>query len=253
MPAMRRFPAFTTRIAGQHPCNANTTVAPDGLVSAFGADLATTTAVSLSFPTSLGGTSITLLDSAKISYPVQIYSVSPTQVNYLVPSAANPGPATLTVTSADGVQTTGIVLVQPVAPGLYTANANGEGVAAAIAVTGHADGSQSIADAFTCGTTAGSCVPAPISLGLSTDTVILELFGTGIRHFSSPAAVSATINGQALQITYAGKQPSDVGLDQINVEIPHSLAGSGQVNLVVTIATANSVTVPLNTVTLDIH
>jgi uncharacterized protein (TIGR03437 family) len=236
-----------------NPCNANTTVAPDGLVSAFGTNLATATAVSLSFPASLSGTSITLLDSQNQSYAVPIYSVSPGQVNYLVPSAANPGPATVTVTSAGGVTTTGIVLVQPVAPGLYTANANGQGAAAAIAVTTQANGSQSAVHAFTCGSTAGSCVPAPISLGSSTDTLVVELFGTGIRHLSSAAAVSATINGQDLSVLYAGAQPSDVGLDQINVEIPQSLAGSGQVTLAVTIATAGGVTVPLNPVTLDIQ
>ena len=237
------------------PCNADTTIAPDSLVSAFGVDLATTNAVtsSSSFPTSLGGTTVTLRDSANITYNVQLYSVSPQQINYLVPGKANSGPATLTVTSADGVQTTGIVLVQPVAPGLYTANANGDGVPAAFAVTTHADKSQSSAKVFTCGGTTGSCAPAPISLGSSTDTVVIELFGTGIRHVVSTGSVSATINNQSLPILYAGAQPNNVGLDQINVEIPHSLAGSGQVNLVVNITTAGGETVTLNTVTLDIQ
>jgi uncharacterized protein (TIGR03437 family) len=228
-------------------------VAPDGLVSAFGADLATKTAVSSSYPTSLGGTSVTLVDSTNTTYNAQIYSVSPQQVNYLIPSKVNAGKAIVTVTSGDGVQTTGVVLVQTVAPGLYTANANGEGVAAAIVVTTHADGSQSSADVFTCGGTAGSCVPAPISLGSSTDTVAVELFGTGIRHLSSTAAVSATINNQALPVLFAGAQPTFLGLDQINVEIPRSLAGSGLVNLMLTIATAPGATVPLNAVTLDIQ
>jgi len=107
-------------------------------------------------------------------------------------------------------------------------------------------------DTFTCGSTAGSCVPAPISLGASTDIVVVELFGTGIRHLSSEAAVSAAINGQALPVQYAGAQPSDLGLDQVNLEIPHSLVGSGQVNLVVTVAITGG-TVTLNTVTLDIQ
>jgi uncharacterized protein (TIGR03437 family) len=234
------------------PCNANSTVAPDGLVSAFGADLATTTAVSTSFPTSLGGTSVTLVDSANITYNAQLYSVSAQQVNYLVPSKANNGKATVTVTSGDGVQTIGTVLIQTVAPGLYTANANGQGVAAAIVVTTHANGSQSFTDAFSCGGTAG-CVPAPISLGSSTDTVAIELFGTGLRHLSSTAALSATINNQALPVLFAGAQSTDPGLDQINVQLPQSLAGSGLVNLLTTIATGPGTTVPLNTVTLDIQ
>jgi uncharacterized protein (TIGR03437 family) len=234
------------------PCNANTSVAPDSLVSAFGADLATATAVSSSFPTSLGGTSVTLVDSANVTYNAQIYSVSAEQVNYLVPSKMNTGKATVTVTSGDGVKTIGVVFIQTVAPGLYTANATGKGVAAAVVITTHADGTQSTADAFTCSGSAG-CVPAPISLGSSTDTVAIELYGTGLRHLSSAAAVSASINNQALTVLYAGAQPTLLGLDQINVELPHSLAGSGQVNLMMTIATGAGITVPLNTVTLEIQ
>jgi uncharacterized protein (TIGR03437 family) len=234
------------------PCNADTTVAPDGLVSAFGVDLATTSTSSGTFPTSLGGTTVTLVDSANITYNAQIYSVAPQQVNYLIPSKINSGNATVTVTSADGVKTIGVVLVQTVAPGLYTANANGQGVAAAIVVTTHADGSQSTADAFTCDGTAG-CVPAPISLGSASDTVDLELFGTGLRHLGSTAALSATIDKQAVPVLYAGAQSTYPGLDQINVQLPQSLAGSGQVNLMMTIATASGVTAQLNTVTLDIQ
>ena len=232
------------------PCNANTSIAPDSLVSAFGTDLATGTAVSSSFPTTLDGTTLTLVDSNNASYNAQIYSVSPQQVNYLVPGNVAAGKATVTVTSGDGVVTTGVVLVAPVAPGLYTASANGKGVAAAIAITTHADGTQSFADVFTC--SAGSCVPAPISLGSATDIVDLELFGTGIRHLSSAAAISATINNQSLPVLYAGPQTTFAGLDQINVQLPASLAGSGQVNLMMTISTAGA-TVALNTVTLDIQ
>jgi uncharacterized protein (TIGR03437 family) len=215
-------------------------------------DLATTSTSSGTFPTSLGGTTVTLVDSANITYNAQIYSVAPQQVNYLIPSKINSGNATVTVTSADGVKTIGVVLVQTVAPGLYTANANGQGVAAAIVVTTHADGSQSTADAFTCDGTAG-CVPAPISLGSASDTVDLELFGTGLRHLGSTAALSATIDKQAVPVLYAGAQSTYPGLDQINVQLPQSLAGSGQVNLMMTIATASGVTAQLNTVTLDIQ
>ena len=65
---------------------------------------------------------------------MQLYSVNPLQVNYLAPGAMQPGPAILTVTSSDGTATTGMLLVAPVMPGLYSADANGKGPAAAIAV-----------------------------------------------------------------------------------------------------------------------
>jgi uncharacterized protein (TIGR03437 family) len=73
------------------------------------------------FPTTLGGTTMTLVDATNTSYPVQMYYAGPNQVNYYVPTNAQPGPATVTTTSGDGTQTTGNVLIAPVAPGLFTA------------------------------------------------------------------------------------------------------------------------------------
>jgi uncharacterized protein (TIGR03437 family) len=221
------------------PCFANQTVAPDSLISAFGADLAIGTATApsgASYPATLGGTSAVLVDSYNTTYPVPLYFVSPSQIDYLVPSAAQSGPAALTISSGDGAVTTGIVLVQPVAPGIYTASANGQCPAAALAVTVHADQSQSV-----------QAITQPISLGLPTDTVYLELFGTGIRHVSALSAVTVQIGNLALPALYAGAQGQYAGLDQINVQLPHSLAGSGTVNVVVTVEgdTANTVTIAI--------
>ena len=217
-----------------NPCMANATVAPDELVSAFGSSLANATAVTPSayFPTTLGGTTVTLVDSANTTDRVPLFSVAPLQVNYLVPPAAKPGPATVTIKSGDGAKTTGIVQVAAVAPGLYTANADGKGAAAAIAITAHPDGTQSSQPTFSCGSAAGSCAAQPISLGAPGDTVVVELFGTGLRHAS---AVGVQINGQGVPVLYAGPQGGYTGLDQINVQIPRSLAGSGPASVVVTV------------------
>ncbi len=241
------------------PCYPNSTVAPDMLVSAFGAKLATGATSSSDFPTTLGGTKATLLDSQGNSYDVPLYSVAPTQVNYIVPSKAASGPATLTITSGDGTQTSGIVLVSPVSPGLYTGRADGSGSAAAIAVcegtcsgwthkieNGPFWGYTSIP-----GCSSDNCA-APITWGAN-DTLIIELFGTGIRHRSSLSTVTASVKGQNLQVQYAGPQ-GDPGLDQINVLIPRSLSGAGQVTLTVTIQdTQNNIPATANTVTLDLE
>ena len=255
--------------SGSNPCNADATVAPDELVSAFGVNLATSSAPSPSakFPTTLGGTSVTLVDSSNTSYAVPLSYVSPTQVNYVVPSAAQPGAATLTVTSGDGTITTGVVLVSAINPGLYTANASGKGAPAGFAVCSGAcagwpnrqANGQYVQNLFSC--SAGSCTPQPISLGVSTDTVALELFGTGIRHVASASAVTATINGQTLPVQFAGAQGQFTGEDQVNVVLPHSLAGSGTVSLILTATVSASVlpqwdtntTPTTNTVTIDIE
>jgi uncharacterized protein (TIGR03437 family) len=62
--------------------------------------------------------------------------------------------------------------------------------------------------------------------------VYLILYGTGI----GTAAVTATIGGQIANVVYSGPQGTYPGLDQVNLLIPPSLAGKGQVNVVVTAA-----------------
>jgi uncharacterized protein (TIGR03437 family) len=90
-------------------------------------------------------------------------------------------------------------------------------------------------------------------LGGPADQVVVELFGTGIRHVSSLSAVAATINGQSVPVEYAGPQGQFAGLDQVNVQLPHSLAGSGEVTLVLSVLdTVSQVTTTANAVTLHI-
>jgi uncharacterized protein (TIGR03437 family) len=60
--------------------------------------------------------------------------------------------------------------------------------------------------------------------------------------------VKATVGNTACNATYAGPQNTYFGLDQVNVELPHSLAGSGTVNVVITAAGETA-----NTVTMDIQ
>jgi len=75
--------------------------------------------------------------------------------------------------------------------------------------------------------------------------VILLLFGSGIRYRSGLTGVKAVIGGENAEVLYAGLQPESVGLDQINVRLPRSLMGRGEVNVVLTVdgRVANTVTV----------
>jgi uncharacterized protein (TIGR03437 family) len=204
------------------------------------------------YPTSLGGTTITLVDSTNTTYNVPLYSVSAGQANYMIPSNVQPGPAMLTVTSADGTKTTGVVLVEQVGPGLYTASANGQGVAVGIVLTVLANGTQAAPYATFGSCSAGTCSPTPITLS-SGNTVYVELFGTGLRHATS-STLTATVNGQNVPVQFLGAQGEFAGLDQLNIELPSSLAGSGVVNVVVSVQdSVAGVTKTSNTVTLDIQ
>jgi uncharacterized protein (TIGR03437 family) len=243
-------------------CNALTVVAPDDLVAAFGADLANITQLDGTFPLTLGGTSMTLVDSTNTTFPVPMYFVAPQQVNYYVPTSAAPGPATITVISGDGTESTGFLLILPEMPALYTQNQNGQGVAAAIAICSGVCANwpnplptgQFYQNVFSL--SGGSYMPQPISLA-STDTVVVEFFGTGLRHLSSQSVLTAQVmvNGaeQSVPVLYVGAQGEFTGLDQVNLQIPSNLTGSGEVSVVLTVqdpvnnvnATANSVSISI--------
>ena len=58
--------------------------------------------------------------------------------------------------------------------------------------------------------------------------MFLEIFGTGLR--AAPEAnVTVTIGTTNVPVTYSGAQGGYEGLDQVNVQLPSSLAGSGDV------------------------
>jgi len=142
-----------------------------------------------------------------VARPAPIAFVSPGQVNFQIPAQTAAGPATATITSSDGTVSTGAVLVASVAPGLFAANSNGQGAAAAIVIQVAPDGTQTSSLAFTCGTTPLSCVPSPITVNSTNGAeTVLELFGTGIQGRSSLAAVTCTIGGTPVQVLYAGSQ-----------------------------------------------
>jgi uncharacterized protein (TIGR03437 family) len=87
------------------------------------------------------------------------------------------------------------------------------------------------------------CAAVPIDLGTSADTAVVELYGTGIRGRTSLAGVTCTVGRATAQVLYAGPQGQYAVEDQVNVLLPHSLAGAGRVdiNLVVDGRPANKV------------
>lgn len=224
-----------------------TTLATEEIVAAFGTGLATSTqvATSLPLPTNLAGTTVQVRDSAGGERLSPLFFVSPNQVNYLVPAGSATGIATVTVTSGDGSVSASLVEIAGVAPGIFTASASGRGVAAANALSFRPDGSSFPQPVSGFDPATNQIIALPIDLGPPTDRVFLVLFGTGVRNRSALSAVTTRIGGVAAPVSYAGPQGSFAGLDQINIEIPHSLAGRGLVDVVLTVdgQAANVVTI----------
>jgi len=206
-------------------------LAPDSLVTANGPNLATTTEVpqSTPLPTVLGGTRVTVIDSAGVSRDAALVYVSPTQVNYLMPPGVATGPATVRITAGDGSSISGTVLIEPVAPGLFALSA--DGIAAAYALRVSADGTQTVENPFRYDEIQQKVVLVPIDPGPESDQVILLLFGTGFRNQRSMAA---TVGGIDSEVLYGGPQGGFDGLDQANVRLSRRLAGRGEVQVDIT-------------------
>jgi uncharacterized protein (TIGR03437 family) len=228
------------------------TVAPGSIVSLFAANIATKVSIATNppptpLPANLGGVSATITDISGNATPISLIAVTPGQINGVLPAGLQAGPAVVNLTTSSGAQITGDATLAAAAPSLFSANETGRGTAAAQVVIGHADGSQTLIPSIaTC--SASGCTPIPINLGSSTDQAYLVLFGTGIRGAGGASAVTATVGNTPCLVAFAGAQGTYFGLDQVNVELPHSLVGSGTVNVVITAAGETA-----NTVTMDIQ
>lgn len=209
-------------------------IAGDSLVSIFGIELSqqTEAATSLPLPTQLGGVYVQVANEKAGSYTVPLLYVSPTQINFLmpeVPIVVGNWTVRVYISGYFTYQTVGTFQLTDVRPALFSANSSGSGAAAGtiVKITGNTRQDEAIAVCSLQG-----CVPREIDLQAS-DEVQLELYGTGFRHNKQGA--TATIGGTSANVTYIGKQNDFVGLDQVNLIIPKSLAGRGEVDVVVTV------------------
>jgi uncharacterized protein (TIGR03437 family) len=194
-------------------------------ISAYGKGLADSTVnAPLPLPTTVANVGVIVKDAAGSTREAQLYFISAGQINYVVPDQTSVGTAMVTMTKDGQTVGSGAIQVAAVAPGIFAANGNGQGAASALAVKYPAQTWQSTA---TC-PTAGNCVTVPFDVGTAATPVYLELFCTGIR--GTKSGVTATIGGAEVAATWA-VQSQYPGMDQVNMLVPTSLAGRGEVDV----------------------
>ncbi|WP_162179802.1 hypothetical protein [Bryobacter aggregatus] len=219
-------------------------VAPESLATLFGTGLSKTSASAQldangKLPLALEGVSLTVG-----GVPARLVYVSPTQVNFVVPSAIQPGEQPVVVTSAAlATEFRGSVVIARYAPGLFTLPCLRSDRAAVLdAVHFTLEPFQSFAASYP-----------------GTDKrTRLALFGTGFRFAADPAGGEANVAsavsivasyGEGLSrdlvVEYAGPAPLFAGLDQLNVILPEELQSAGLVRLRATIAGTQSNVVSL--------
>jgi uncharacterized protein (TIGR03437 family) len=222
-------------------------VAPESLAVAFGSDLANATAAASTnpAPTSLAGTTVAILDSAGTTRLAPLSYASPGQINFQIPSGTRPGAASITFRNGTNGALTMPIEIQSVAPSLYTLDGNVNGIPYGFVFRIRANGTSVYEPISRFDPALGRVVAVPINLGPSTDQVILGLYGTGIRFRNDlPTAV---VGGATCQVTFAGATGLP-GVDQTNIVLPQSIAGSGPVNVNLTVD-GN----PANAVSVIIH
>ncbi len=220
----------------------------ESIIAGFGQSLATriASATVQPLPTDLAGTKIVVRDSLGTERTALQFYVSPGQANYQLPPDTADGDATVILTSGDNKISVGGIQVARVVPGIFTANANGLGVAAATVLRVRQDGSQVFEPIVRFDSTTNRFISLPVDFGAATDQLFLVMFGTGFRYRSALNAITVSIGGTSGDVTFAGPAPGFIGLDQCNVRLPRSLAGRGEMDVVFTANGKTANTVRLN-------
>jgi uncharacterized protein (TIGR03437 family) len=203
-------------------------VSPGALASIFGTGFSNATyTANAPFPASLGAASLGG-EGVRVTVngqPAPVFFVSPKQINFQVPWETAIGDASVIVSVAGGPSNAATVPVVSAGPGLfvsgsaaivqnypsYSLNGPGERAVAGSYIIAYLTGSGPVSAA----PADGAAAPAdPLA--------------------RATASVSATIGGVPAEVSFAGLAPSFVGLLQVNVQVPASLAG-GTYPLLVTI------------------
>jgi uncharacterized protein (TIGR03437 family) len=206
-------------------------IAAGSLACFFGQNLAPEVVAANGLPLTreLAGTQLMVRDQDGRETAAPLIFVSPSQVNFVVPSGAI-GDVELHVVRDGETLASVRTAIEPVAPGLFTASGTGHGLAAAIAVRISADGSQVSTPVARC--PAGICEAMPIDRPSSTERVVLLLFGTGIRGSGGLETVDVTIGGHVANVLAVEGHSLFEGLDQVNVELLAEVVSGPMVSVV---------------------
>lgn len=212
------------------------TIAPMASATAFGTNMATTTASTSSREcvTTLGGRRVEIAPTPVDGRPIKdacLTYISPTQVNFYISEPFFSSPNNLYhirfYDAASGTRlpgTTQTFHVRRISPGLFAANGAGSALPAAYIV--RVRGGQQLVE------------PLHQPLVLGSDQVFLVLYGTGVR-YATPGTMSLRMGGHHTSGGYVGGRDIPVsyfgpanepagglrGVDQINVELPHDITG----------------------------
>ena len=224
----------------------SSSVAPGSIAALFGTNL--TDGTSCLPPTcnpafGSDGKLSTTMAGAQVSVngtPVPIFYAAPTQLGIQIPFEAAGALATVSVSVGGQASTPATVSLASVAPGIFTASADGKGAGAVTHVDGSAVTTQNPAHAgelvILYATGLGQVAPAVATGGLPAGAS------------STVAPVTLSIGGISVIPDFAGLAGCCVGLNQINVRVPAGVSSGNAVPVVLNIGGQSS-----NTATIAVQ
>lgn len=197
------------------------TLAPGGLFSVFGANLASgiATTSEVQWPTTLSGVQVLMNGQ-----PVPINFVSPGQINGQTPFELGPGEVEVTVTLDGGTSAPRTAAVQAAAPGIFQYGVNR-------AVVQNSNGSVNAANNPA---RAGEAITIYLTgIGALDNAVATGAAAPGEPLSRASATARITVGGVDAQVLFVGLTPGFVGLAQANIVVPQ--LGAGEYPLEITI------------------
>ena len=169
-------------------------------------------------PTSLLGTSVIISEGNEADSTRReagLYAVSPTEIRFQMPEDTPLGQVNVIVLHEGSVSEPVTVQVGRVAPGLFSANGNGQGVAAATAARVTRDGTRTPLEVSRYDPELKRYVPVPLDIRADFSPVYLTLYGTGTLGSGRPPGVLI----QNRHVTVQSAEPSSVfpGVEELVV------------------------------------
>jgi len=222
-------PYFTSASIANSAASVAGLYAPNTLVTIYGVNLSNAgNAVSLSnvsngtLPTSLSGASVRVLVNNILA---DLYYVSPTQINLLIPPILGPGPASVQVEVEALTNPPVMIMLGPTAPALFMLDST-------FVLAQHGD--YSLVDADSPAHANEEIVLYATGLGATSPPPVEDQVPTFAAPLAGQADFQVWINGSPIdpsKIDFVGAVPGYAGLYQINVSLPANVPPNPEIRV----------------------
>lgn len=153
-------------------------------------------------------------------------------ITFVVPANAATGPAEIAIVRTDGSRSSAHILIADVAPGFFSSSADARGAADGTVTQRPASGGPATTFAASrCDQGECRALPIPLSEGVLTT---LRLAASGLRNAARDARVEVVVAGKPVPVLAFGPA-DDLGRDQVTVQLPLELRGTGEADLSMTV------------------